>query len=96
MKLCELEEDRVRLREKGMILYEEINKMENEVTQACGNKKLSMMGQDIDNHTTVLEEFVAVLPWLRLHLTRQSEQGSATYKEEHDSPTDMRVIEGWL
>jgi len=56
-----------------------------------------MTRQDMGSHTTALEdcrrEFVASLPWLGLHLTRQSNQGSELQKEECVALTVTRIIE---
>lgn len=50
------------------------------------------------NPTTTLDdgrrEFLAILPWLPPHLTRQSHQESAPHKEEHDALMSMRVTKG--
>lgn len=94
LKLRKLDEDWVWLRKKSMTLGEVISKLETDVAQACCAEKLSMMGQGLANHTTTLEEVVTLLPWLQLHLTRQSKQGSVPYKEECDTLQDARVIEG--
>jgi len=63
-------------------MNEEMNKLETKITQ----DKLRMTGQDMSGDTNALEdfcrEFVALLPWLRPHLTKQSNWGSAPDKEE--------------
>lgn len=80
-----------------MLMDAKIKKLENEIVQACLNDKLRMTRQDTNNHTTTLEdcclEFWTLLPWLRSHLTKQRNQGSAPHKEEHAMLTIARVIE---
>lgn len=92
LKIRELEEDRVWLREKSRILDEEINKLETKITQAGHTKKLSPIEQKVGSHTTALEGFWVLLPWLWLHLTRQRNRGSAPCKEECEALIDVRVI----
>jgi len=76
LKIHELEEDRVQLRKKSLLMDAEIKTLENEIVQACLVKKLIMRRQDTDSDTTTLEdyyrEFVTLLPWLQPHLTKQS------------------------
>lgn len=59
-----------------MLMDTEIKPLENEIAQACLVNKPRMKRQDTDNHTTTLEdfrqEFMTLLPWLRLHLTNHS------------------------
>lgn len=91
LKLREHKEDWVQLRKTSMILDGEINKLKIKVAQACYTEKLSTMGQGMASHTTTLEEFVTLLPWLQPHLTRHSKQGSTLHKEEHEVLTSVRV-----
>lgn len=56
LKLHELEEDRVQLRKKRMLMDVEIKKLENEIVQACLIDKLRMKRQDTDSHTTAVKD----------------------------------------
>lgn len=82
-----------------MLMDTKIKTQENEIMQACLIDKLRMKRQDIDIHTIALEycrrEFVTLLPWLRLHLTKQSDQGSAPHKEERMAPNITRIIKDY-
>lgn len=80
-----------------MLKDAEIKRLENEVTQACLVDKPRMTRQDMDGHTTTLEdccqEFMTLLLWLRPHLTKDSNKGSAPHKVEHEAPVVERAIE---
>ena len=56
-----------------------------------------MTKQDTEDHTTALEdcrqEFMTLLPWLRLHLTKCSNQGSALHTVERAAPVVTQTIE---
>lgn len=81
-----------------MLMDVEIKKLETKIAQACRVDR--MKGQDMGSDTIELEdcrpECVALLPWLRPHLTKQSNQGSTSCKEERAAMTVARVIEGYL
>ena len=59
----------------------EITRLENEIAQAYLVEKPRMMRPDTDDHTTTLDkclqEFMTLLPWLRSHLTKHSNEVSA-------------------
>ena len=58
----------------------EIKKLENEIKEAFLIKKMRMARQGAYSHTEKLEnyhhELVSLLPWLRPHLAKRSDQGS--------------------
>jgi len=78
----------------------EIKRLENEIKQACLIDKPRMTRQGVDDRTTRLEychqEFMTLLPWLRPHLTKHSNQGSALHMVEHVAPAVTREIEKFL
>jgi len=77
---------------------EDIRKLETKISQALRVDKI--MGPLMGNPTTTLEdcrrEFLAILPWLQLHLIRQSNQGSTPHKEECKALISARVTKGGL
>jgi len=81
MKLCEPDDEWARLRKRSMTLDEEIHKLETKVMQV-GYEKMSMKRPSLASPTTVLEEIVALLLLLQLHLTNQ---GKVPYKEGCDA-----------
>lgn len=66
LKLRELK-NQVQLRKKIILMDVEIKELEKKI-MLCRIDKLRMIGHDMGNHTTALEdfcrEFVALLPWL--------------------------------
>lgn len=80
-----------------MLMDVEIKNLENEIAQACRVDGLSVTRQDMDNQTLALEYcyrgFVTLLPWLRPHLTKQSNQRSTPQKKESAVLTVVRIIE---
>lgn len=68
LKVFQLEEDQVQPRKKSMLMDAKIKKLENEIVQACRVNKLRIIGQDMGNHTTTLEDChqaaVTLLQWL--------------------------------
>lgn len=97
LRLRELEEDRVRLRKKSLLMDVEIKRLESRVTQACLADKPRMTRQDTNGHTTALEdfrrEFMTLLPWLRPHLTKCNNEGSAPHEVERVASVVVREIE---
>lgn len=71
----------------------DIRKMETNIAQALRIDK--RMGSGMGSPTTTLEycrqDFLDILPWLQMHLIRQSDQGSAPHREEHKALTGTRV-----
>lgn len=59
----------------------EVKKLENEMKEAFLDEKPRMARQGMYSHTDKLEsyhrELVSLLPWLRLHLAKRSDEGSA-------------------
>ncbi len=80
-----------------MLKDTKIKRLENEVTQVCLVNKPRMTRQDTNGHTTTLEycnrELMTLLPWLRLHLTKRSNKGSAQHKIKHAALDVMKEIE---
>lgn len=59
----------------------EVKKLEDEMKEAFFVEEPRMVGQGAYNHTDKFEhyccELVSLLPWLGLHITKRSDQGSA-------------------
>lgn len=59
----------------------EVKKLENKIKEAFVIEKPRMVRQGAYSHTDKLEnyhrELVNLMPWLRPHLTKRSDQGSA-------------------
>lgn len=93
LELRKLKEERVRLKQKSMLMNAKIRKLETEIAQTCRIDRRTW--QDMGSHTLTLEdcrwEFLALLLWLWPHLIIQSNQGSAPSKEEREVLSGMRV-----
>jgi len=71
----------------------DIRKLETKIVQALRFDRRTR--QRMGSPTTTLEdchpEFFTILPWLRPHLIRQSNQGSELHKEEREALTNAKV-----
>ena len=75
----------------------EVKRLENKIKQACLIDKPRMARQGANDHTTELEgqrrEFMTVLPWLRPHVTKRSNQGNTLHTIESAALAVTREIE---
>jgi len=79
-----------------MLMDVEIKRLKNDIMQSYLVDKLSVTRPDTDNHTTALEDsslkFITLLPWVQLHLTKQSNKGSTPHKIKHVALGIARAI----
>lgn len=78
----------------------EVKRLENEIKRAYFIDKPRMTRQGADDDTNELEDYheelINLLPWLRPHITKHSNQGSTLHMTEHAVPTATRTNDKFL
>jgi len=91
LRLHELENERVWLKEKSALMDAEVKKMEDEIKEEFLTENTRMVRQGAYDHADKFEhyhcELVSLLPWLRPHITKLSDQGSTLQVVKWTMPT---------